>query len=73
MSDFLKCSVSRLINGALMLCLALSFFVTACSNPGVALNSDVVVQQSASMELGEADQPSLDQSSLDDAISGSGL
>ena len=73
MSGFLKILCTRLVNSALLICLGLGLLLTACSNAGVALNSNPVVLESVSMELGEADQSLVDSGSLDDAIKDSGL
>ena len=63
----------RLFNTALLLFCALCLLVSACSSPGVALNGTPVVQETVSMELGEAIQSPTESGSLDDAITGSGL
>ena len=73
MSGFFQDVAAHLRNGVLLLCLTLSLVVAACSNQGVALNGDVVVQKSASMELGDIDRSPVESASLDDAINGSGL
>ena len=73
MSGFFRAFVARLFNTALLLCCALCLLVSACSNPGVALNGNPVVQETVSMELGEAVQSPTESGSLDDAITGSGL
>ena len=65
--------VARLSNTALLLCCALCVLLTACSNPGVALNGLPVVQETVSTELGEAVQSPNESGSLDGAITGSGL
>ena len=67
MSEFFKTLVIRLINSALLLCLSLGLLVTACSNAGVALNSNPVVLEPVSMDQAEADQALVDSGSLDDA------
>ena len=67
MSEFVKTLVIRLINSALLLCLSLGLLVTACSNAGVALNSNPVVLEPVSMDQAEADQALVDSGSLDDA------
>ena len=67
MSEFVKALVIRLINSALLLCLSLGLLVTACSNAGVALNSNPVVLEPVSMDQAEADQALVDSGSLDDA------
>lgn len=73
MSDFFKLLVNRVFSGALLLCFVLGLLVTSCSNEGVALNSDAVVREFVSMELGEAAESTPQPGSLDDAITGSGL
>lgn len=73
MSGFVKNLATRLINSALLLCLSLGLLVTACSNAGVALNSNPVVLEPVSMDQAEADQALVDSGSLDDALLGSGL
>ena len=73
MPGLVKSLATRLINSALLLCLSLGLLVTACSNPGVALNSNPVVLDPVSMESAETDQALVDSGSLDDAILGSGL
>ena len=73
MSGFLKAFAMFLVNSALLICLSLGLLVTACSNPGVALNSQPVALESVSMESVEADQALDDSGSLNDAINGSGL
>ncbi|KZR87109.1 hypothetical protein MITS9508_02576 [Synechococcus sp. MIT S9508] len=73
MSRFVKNLATRLINLALLLCLSLGLLVTACSNAGVALNSNPVVLEPVSMDQAEADQALFDSGSLDDALLGSGL
>ena len=67
MSGFVKNLATRLINSALLLCLSLGLLVTACSNAGVALNSNPVVLEPVSMDQAEADQELVDSGSLDDA------
>ena len=67
MSGFFKAFATRLINSALLLCLSLGLLVTACSNPGVALNSNPVVLEPVSMDQADADQALVDSGSLDDA------
>tara|TARA_B100000900_G_scaffold82739_1_gene66880 strand:+ start:340 stop:543 length:204 start_codon:yes stop_codon:yes gene_type:complete len=67
MSVFVKNLATRLINSALLLCLSLGLLVTACSNAGVALNSNPVVLEPVSMDQAEADQALVDSGSLDDA------
>lgn len=67
MSGFVKNLATRLINSALLLCLSLGLLVTACSNAGVALNSNPVVLEPVSMDQAEADQALVDSGSLDDA------
>lgn len=64
---FVKNLATRLINSALLLCLSLGLLVTACSNAGVALNSNPVVLEPVSMDQAEADQALVDSGSLDDA------
>ena len=54
MSVFVKNLATRLINSALLLCLSLGLLVTACSNAGVALNSNPVVLELVSMDQAEA-------------------
>tara|TARA_B100000482_G_scaffold50235_1_gene33669 strand:- start:3013 stop:3234 length:222 start_codon:yes stop_codon:yes gene_type:complete len=73
MSGFVKALAARLINSALLLCLSLGLLVTACSNAGVALNSNPVELEPVSMDRAEADQALVDSGSLDDAMLGSGL
>ena len=75
MSGFVKALAALLINSALLLCLSLSLglLVTACSNAGVALNSNPVELEPVSMDRAEADQALVDSGSLDDAMLGSGL
>ena len=73
MSGFVKALAARLINSALLLCLSLGLLVTACSNAGVALNSNRVELEPVSMDRAEADQALVDSGSLDDAMLGSGL
>ena len=73
MSGFVKNFATRLINSALLLCLSLGLLVTACSNAGVALNSNPVELEPVSMDRAEADQALVDSGSLDDAMLGSGL
>ena len=73
MSVFVKNLATRLINSALLLCLSLGLLVTACSNAGVALNSNPVVLETVSMDQAEADQALVDSGSLDDALLGSSL
>ena len=73
MPVFIKNLATRLINSALLLCLSLGLLVTACSNAGVALNSNPVVLEPVSMDRAEADQALVDSGSLDDAMLGSGL
>tara|TARA_Y100000748_G_C15223098_1_gene382021 strand:- start:36 stop:239 length:204 start_codon:yes stop_codon:yes gene_type:complete len=67
MSVFVKNLATRLINSALLLCLSLGLLVTACSNAGVALNSNPVVLEPVSMDQADADQALVDSGSLDDA------
>ena len=67
MSVFVKNLATRLINSALLLCLSLGLLVTACSNAGVALNSNPLVLEPVSMDQAEADQALVDSGSLDDA------
>ena len=67
MPVFVKNFATRLINSALLLCLSLGLLVTACSNAGVALNSNPVVLEPVSMDQAEADQALVDSGSLDDA------
>ena len=67
MSVFVKNLATRLINSALLLCLSLGLLVTACSNAGVALNSNLVVLEPVSMDHADADQALVDSGSLDDA------
>ena len=67
MSGFVKNLATRLINSALLLCLSLGLLVTACSNAGVALNSNPVVLEPVSMDQADADQALVDSGSLDDA------
>ena len=67
MSVFVKNLATRLINSALLLCLSLGLLVTACSNAGVALNSNPVVLKPVSMDQAEADQALVVFGSLDDA------
>ena len=67
MSVFVKNLATRLINSALLLCLSLGLLVTACSNAGIALNSNPVVLEPVSMDQAEADQALVDFGSLDDA------
>ena len=67
MSVFVKNLATRLTNSALLLCLSLGLLVTACSNAGVALNSNPVVLEPVSMDQAEADQALVDSGSLDDA------
>ena len=67
MTGFIKNLATRLINSALLLCLSLGLLVTACSNAGVALNSNPVVLEPVSMDQAEADQALVDSGSLDDA------
>ena len=67
MSGFVKNLATSLINSALLLCLSLGLLVTACSNAGVALNSNPVVLEPVSMDQAEADQALVDSGSLDDA------
>lgn len=67
MPVFVKNLATRLINSALLLCLSLGLLVTACSNAGVALNSNPVVLEPVSMDQAEADQALVDSGSLDDA------
>ena len=64
---FVKNLATRLINSALLLCLSLGLLVTACSNAGVALNSNPVVLEPVSMDQAGADQALVDSGSLDDA------
>ena len=73
MPGFVKALAARLINSALLLCLTLGLLVTACSNAGVALNSNPVELEPVSMDRAEADQALVDSGSLDDAMLGSGL
>tara|TARA_Y100000746_G_scaffold214933_1_gene208666 strand:+ start:1734 stop:1955 length:222 start_codon:yes stop_codon:yes gene_type:complete len=73
MSGFVKALAALLINSALLLCLSLGLLVTACSNAGVALNSNPVELEPVSMDRAEADQALVDSGSLDDAMLGSGL
>ena len=73
MPVFIKNLATRLINSALLLCLSLGLLVTACSNAGVALNSNPVVLEPVSMDQAEADQALVNSGSLDDALLGSGL
>ena len=73
MSVFVKNLATRLINSALLLCLSLGLLVTACSNAGVALNSNPVVLEPVSMDRTEADQGLVESASWDDAMLGSGL
>ena len=73
MSGFVKALAARLINSALLLCLSLGLLVTACSNAGVALNSNPVELEPVSVDRAEADQALVDSGSLDDAMLGSGL
>ena len=67
MSGFVKNLTPRLINSALLLCLSFGLLITACSNAGVALNSNPVVLEPVSMDQAEADQALVDSGSLDDA------
>ena len=67
MSGFVKALAARFINSALLLCLSLGLLVTACSNAGVALNSNPVVLEPVSMDQADADQALVDSGSLDDA------
>ena len=67
MSVFVKNLATRLINSALLLCLSLGLLFTACSNAGVALNSNPVVLEPVSMDQADADQALVDSGSLDDA------
>ena len=67
MPVFIKNLATRLINSALLLCLSLGLLVTACSNAGVALNSNPVVLEPVSMDQADADQALVDSGSLDDA------
>ena len=67
MSVFVQNLATRLINSALLLCLSLGLLVTACSNAGVALNSNPVVLEPVSMDQADADQALVDSGSLDDA------
>ena len=67
MSVFVKNLATRLTNSALLLCLSLGLLVTACSNAGVALNSNPVVLEPVSMDQADADQALVDSGSLDDA------
>ena len=64
---------TRLVNSALLLYLGLGLLLTACSNAGVELNSNPVVLEIVSMDLGEADQLPLESGELDDAIQDPGL
>ena len=73
MSGFVKALAALLINSALLLCLSLGLLVTACSNAGVALNSNPVELEPVSMDRADADQALVDSGSLDDAMLGSGL
>ena len=73
MSGFVKALAARLINSALLLCLSLGLLVTACSNAGVALNSNPVELEPVSMDRADADQALVDFGSLDDAMLGTGL
>ena len=73
MSGYLKVLSTSLVNSALLLCLCLGLLLTACSNAGVELNSNPVVLESVSMELGEADQRLLDSGSPADASKDSGF
>ena len=73
MSGFVKALAARLINSALLLCLSLGLLVTACSNAGVALNSNPVELEPVSMDRADADQALVDSGSLDDAMLGTGL
>ena len=73
MSGYLKVLSTSLVNSALLLCLCLGLLLTACSNAGVELNSNPVVLETVSMDLGEADQLPLESGELDDAIQDSGL
>ena len=73
MPGLVKTLATRLINSALLLCLSLGLLVTACSNPGVALNSNPVVLDPVSIDRADAGQALVDSGSLDDAILGSGL
>ena len=73
MSGFVKALAARLINSALLLCLSLGLLVTACSNAGVALNSNPVELEPVSMDRADAGQALVDSGSLDDAMLGSGL
>ena len=70
---FIKNPATRLINSALLLCLSLGLLVTACSNAGVALNSNPVVLEPVSMDRGDAGQALVDSGSSEDAMLGSGL
>ena len=67
MPVFIKNLATRLINSALLLCLSLGLLVTACSNAGVALNSNPVVLEPVSMDQAEAEKALVDSGSLDDA------
>ena len=73
MSGFVKALAALLINSALLLCLSLGLLVTACSNAGVALNSNPVELEPVSMDRADADQALVDSGSLDNAMLGSGL
>ena len=73
MSGFVKTFATRLINSALLLCLSLWVLITACSNAGIALNSNPVLLEPVLMDTGESDQALVDSGSLDDAMLGSGL
>tara|TARA_B100001121_G_scaffold207736_1_gene181711 strand:- start:438 stop:659 length:222 start_codon:yes stop_codon:yes gene_type:complete len=68
MSGLFKTFVASLVKSALVLCLGLSLLVSACSNQGLLLTSDAVVQESVSMELGETDQEGADSDPFDDAM-----
>ena len=67
MSGFVKTFATRLINSALLLCLSLGVLITACSNAGIALNSNPVLLEPVLMDTGESDQALVDSGSLDDA------
>ena len=76
MSGFWKTSSTWLLNSVLWLCLSLGLLVTACSNPGVALNSQPVLGESVSMDSAEAaelDQARVEVGSVGEVINGSGL
>ena len=73
MFAFFKTFTTHHLHPAFLTWLGLRLLATPCSSPGVALNGNPVVVESACMELSEEDQERVDAASLDDATAGFGL